>query len=270
MPELPEVETIVRGLRNQLKGKVFSAIEIGWENSIRTDREEITTILPGKRIISLDRRGKYIVFTLQHEWYLIIHLKMSGRLLLQHADDEVHPHVRTSFFFHDGSSLRFQDMRKFGRVYFLQNSDSVLGNLGPEPLADSFTLQEFQSLFEKRTGRLKPLLLNQQFIAGLGNIYADESCFTAGLHPAISVNMLKKKHMKKLYHAIRGVLECGIMNNGASLDEIYQGGSFQNHFCVYGRTGKACTTCQTPIERIVLAGRSTHFCPSCQGGTRRH
>jgi formamidopyrimidine-DNA glycosylase len=136
--------------------------------------------------------------------------------------------------------------------------------LGPEPLADNFSSANFKALFQGRRGRLKPLLLNQEFIAGIGNIYADESCFLAGIDPRRTVDTLSNAELEKLYHALRRALSQGIVFKGASLDEVYRGGEFQNHFQVYGRTDEACYTCGSPILRVVLGGRSTHFCGQCQ------
>jgi formamidopyrimidine-DNA glycosylase len=136
--------------------------------------------------------------------------------------------------------------------------------LGPEPLADDFAVENFKELFQKKKGRLKPLLLNQEFIAGVGNIYADESCFLAQINPCRQVNELSPEELERLYHAIRQALNAGITHKGASFDSVYRGGEFQDHFQVYGRTGEPCLTCGTPIVRIVLGGRSTHYCPNCQ------
>ncbi|MCB9103524.1 MAG: hypothetical protein H6633_04670 [Anaerolineales bacterium] len=136
--------------------------------------------------------------------------------------------------------------------------------MGPEPLRDDFTVDDFKALFRKRSGRLKPLLLNQEFIAGIGNIYADESCFIAKIDPRRPVDTLTEAELERLYHAIRQALNAGIMHKGASLDAVYRGGEFQNHFQAYGRTGEPCLNCGAEIQRIVLGGRSTHFCSRCQ------
>ena len=264
MPELPEVETVVRGLQTPLVGRTFTGVTVLWPNSIRTSIPELIARLPGQRIEALDRRGKYLRFQLSGGDTLFLHLKMSGDLLVEPATETLDPHVRTIFDLDNGHQLRFKDMRKFGRVYLVQNPDQVVGDLGPEPLADDFTPADFAACFQRRSGRLKPLLLNQNFIAGIGNIYGDESCFLAGIHPARQVNTLAPDELEKLYHAIREVLNKGIIFKGASLDAIYRGGEFQNHFQVYGRTDEPCLRCGTPIVRIVLGGRSTHYCPNCQ------
>ena len=265
MPELPEVETVVRGLRGPLVNRTFTGITVLWPKAINTPSvAEIKQRLPGQRIEAINRRAKYLRFELSGGDTLFLHLKMSGNLLVEPADDPLDPHVRTIFDLDNSHQLRFRDTRKFGRVYLVDDPDIVIGKLGPEPLADDFTANDFKALFRNRKGKLKPLLLNQEFIAGIGNIYADESCFAAGVDPRRQVNTLSDEELGKLYHAIRQALNHGIMRKGASLDDVYRGGEFQNHFQVYGRTGENCSQCGTPIQRVVLGGRSTHFCPQCQ------
>jgi formamidopyrimidine-DNA glycosylase len=225
---------------------------------------EIEQRLPGRRIKAIKRRAKYLRFELSGGDILFLHLKMSGNLLVEPATEPLHPHVRTIFNLDNGHQLRFKDTRKFARVYLVNDPDLVIGKLGPEPLDNNFTAENFKSLFHKRKGRLKPLLLNQEFIAGIGNIYADESCFLAGIDPRRQANTLSDNEFDRLYNAIRQALNHGIMHKGASLDDVYKGGEFQNHFQAYGRTGLPCYQCHTPIQRIVLGGRSTHFCSHCQ------
>jgi formamidopyrimidine-DNA glycosylase len=264
MPELPEVETVVRGLRGPLVGRTFTGVTITWPNAIKTPIPDLKNQLPGQRIEAITRRGKYLQFHLSSGATLFIHLKMSGDLLVEPVGEPRHPHVRTVFGLDNGHELRFKDTRKFGRVYLVTDPGQVVGKLGPEPLADAFTCADFKVLFRRRKGRLKPLLLNQEFIAGVGNIYADESCHLAGIDPRRPVDTLTDEELTRLYQAIRQVLNNGIMYKGASLDEVYRGGEFQNHFNVYGRTGEPCLNCGTAIIRIVLGGRSTHFCSQCQ------
>lgn len=264
MPELPEVETVVRGLRGPLVGRTFTGVTVTWPNSIKTPIPELLARLPGQRIEAISRRGKYLQFHLSGGDTLLLHLKMSGDLLVEPAAEARHPHVRTVFGLDNRHELRFKDPRKFGRVYLVDDPRQVVGKLGPEPLADDFSLADFTALFSRRKGRLKPLLLNQEFIAGIGNIYADESCFLAKVDPRRRVETLAKAELARLYHAIRQVLNAGILYNGASLDQVYRGGEFQEHFQVYGRTDEPCYNCGALILRIVLGGRSTHFCGRCQ------
>jgi formamidopyrimidine-DNA glycosylase len=264
MPELPEVETVVRGLRGPLVGRTFTGVTVLWPNAIKTPIPELQQRLPGQRIEAITRRAKYLQFHLSGGDTLFIHLKMSGDLLVEPASEPPHPHVRTIFGLDNAHELRFKDTRKFGRVYLVADPSQVAGPLGPEPLADDFTVEDFKALFQRRKGRLKPLLLNQEFIAGVGNIYADESCFLAGLDPRRQVDTLAEAELEKLYQAIRQTLNAGIRWKGASFDAVYRGGEFQDHFQVYGRTDEPCLNCGTPIVRTVLGGRSTHFCVQCQ------
>jgi formamidopyrimidine-DNA glycosylase len=235
-----------------------------WPNAIRTPIPQLENQLPGQRIEAISRRAKYLQFHLSGGDTLFLHLKMSGQLLVEPTSEPVHPHVRTIFDLDNAHQLRFKDTRKFGRVYLVADPAQVTGKLGPEPLDDDFTVDDFKNLFQRRSGRLKPLLLNQHFIAGIGNIYADESCFAAGIDPRRQVDTLSADELERLYHAIRQVLTAGITHKGASFDQVYRGGEFQNHFQVYSRTGQPCLTCGAEIQRIVLAGRSTHFCSNCQ------
>jgi formamidopyrimidine-DNA glycosylase len=264
MPELPEVETIAQGLRGPLIGRAFTRVTVTWPNSIKTPVPELKSRLPGQRIEAIGRRGKYLQLHLSAGDTLLIHLKMSGELLVEPATEPLHPHVRTIFDLDNGRQLRFKDTRKFGRVYLVADPNKVVGKLGPEPLADDFTSQDFRALFQKRKGRLKSLLLNQEFIAGVGNIYADESCFIAGLDPRRQVDTLSPAELEKLYQALRQTLKAAITHKGASFDQVYRGGEFQNHFQVYGRAGEPCLKCGAAIQRVVLGSRSTHFCAQCQ------
>ncbi len=281
MPELPEVETIVRKLARgepaedglpahpSLIGAVITHAWGNWKNSIRPSIRAVTRTLPGHRIKALGRRGKYIVFTLQAGAdaavrYLVIHLKMSGRISILKTGAPRHKHVHFTCRFESGYSLHFQDARKFGRVYCVDDLEAVTGHLGPEPLAPTFTLRRFRPLIAKKTGRLKALLLNQSFIAGVGNIYADEALWRARLHPCSRAADLDSHQVAALHKAIRAALNDGIHHNGAAIDWVYPDGNYQHFFRVYGRTGKPCRRCRTPIERTLVGQRSTHFCPHCQ------
>ncbi len=264
MPELPEVETIVRGLQGPLVGRTFAYVKVMWPKSIKTPGKELVEYLPGQKITELSRRGKYLQFGLSGGRTLFLHLKMSGSLYVEPTSSQLSPYIRTIFGLDNKYELRFKDVRKFGCVYLVQNPDDVIGKLGPDPLDDNFTFAKFSELFNKRKSRLKPLLLNQEFIAGLGNIYADESCFCAGIDPRRQVNTLSDSELRYLYNSIRQSLEHGIMFKGASFDQVYPGGQYQNHFKVYGRTNKPCYDCRRLIRRYILGGRSTHICESCQ------
>jgi formamidopyrimidine-DNA glycosylase len=270
MPELPEVETVARGLHESLRGRTITGVMVDWPRTIAFPSvEDFVRRISGRRVQSVGRRGKYVVIGLD-QGYLLIHLKMSGRLQVAHASDPLDKHTHTVFDLDDGSQLRFQDTRKFGRVYLVDNLDQVTDGLGPEPLADALSLGEFRRILERRSGRLKSLLLNQQFLAGLGNIYADETLFAARLHPLRKADSLTPDEQAHLYQAIRQVLTLAVASRGTTLDDRGytdangEMGSYQERIAVYGRKGQSCPECGTLIERIVLGGRATHFCPKCQ------
>jgi formamidopyrimidine-DNA glycosylase len=231
--------------------------------------KEFSQKIVGRRVRSVGRRGKYVVIGLD-QGSLLIHLKMSGRLQVTPESKPLDKHTHTIFDLDNGNQLRFRDVRKFGRVYLVDDPEQITSSLGPEPLADEFTLDDFRQILARRSGRLKSLLLNQQFLAGIGNIYADESLFAASLHPLRRADTLAPDDQSRLYESIRTVLGQAVEGRGTTLDD--QGyvdadgetGAYQEQIAVYGRTGKPCRSCQTPIERLVVGGRSTHFCPRCQ------
>ncbi len=264
MPELPEVETIVRGLQKPLLGRTITTARILWKNTIRQPIDEFQRRISYRLIDALTRRGKFLQFQLSGDETLFVHLKMSGSFSVVPNTEPLHKHIRAVFQLDNGHQLRFKDMRKFGRIILTDDPQSVIGNLGPEPLADSFTADDFIALFANRRATLKPLLMNQTFIAGIGNIYASEACFWAKINPHAPADTLSVDDLTRLYHAIQKVLRHGIIAKGASLDDVYRGGDFQNHFQVYGKSGEPCLRCGTPIRRTVLAQRSTFFCPQCQ------
>ena len=271
MPELPEVETIVRDLRPDLGGRAILAAEVYWPRAVATSTvEAFQRRIAGQRVEAVGRRGKYVTLRLSGGDWLLIHLKMTGHLQVMPENAPAEPYVRAVFRLGGGCQLRFHDQRKFGRLHLTGDPKGVLGDLGPEPLADDFDLETFAALLRRRRGRLKPLLLNQRFIAGLGNIYADEALFAAGLHPERSADSLDDDEVAALYSAVRRVLCQGVENRGTTLsdggyrDAKGEAGGNQAYVRVYGRTGEPCVQCGTPIQRIVLGGRSAHFCPGCQ------
>ncbi|MCK5922380.1 MAG: bifunctional DNA-formamidopyrimidine glycosylase/DNA-(apurinic or apyrimidinic site) lyase [Methylococcales bacterium] len=269
MPELPEVETVVRALRQPVVGRTIVGVRSYWERHIAVPSVEgLRKRLVGRRVVAINRRAKYLVFELDGADTLIMHLKMSGHLAVLPADVPAHKHVRTVFELDDGRELRFRDMRKFGKVYLVQDRDDVLGKLGPEPLVDAFTVAVFRERFERRTRVMKSLLLDQSFIAGVGNIYADEALHFAGISPLRHANTLTDDEIERLYAGIRHVLRLGIEREGASIDSYIKPdgtkGDMQNAVHVYSRTGQSCYRCGHLIERIIVGGRSTHFCVNCQ------
>ena len=281
MPELPEVETIVRKLRKGEPverglpaypppvGHVIMRAWTDWPRAAYPSGDVILQRLPNHRIESIGRRGKYILFNLSAPTStLLIHLKMSGRLDVLQAGMPRDKHVHFIFSLDNGYEVRFKDPRKFGRVYFVSDPDIVTGSLGPEPLDSAFTLKVFRRLMGTKSGALKPLLLDQTFIAGIGNIYADEALWRAKLHPLRRAGTLAPDQVAALYRGIRAALADGIRHEGAAIDWVYPDGNYQDHFRVYGRTGQPCRRCGTKIRRMVVGQRGTHFCPNCQRRAR--
>ncbi len=217
----------------------------------------------GQRIERIGRRGKFLRLYL-NQAELLIHLRMSGDLLVEPSEAPLAPHHRLVLDFDDGRRLAFNDTRKFGRVWLTDEPETVLGDLGPEPLDPVFTWQEFHQALQSRRRQLKPLLLDQHFLAGLGNIYADEALHRAKLHPLQLSNQISETQSKELFESIRVVLQEGIRRNGTSIDWVYRGGEFQDYLQAYGQTGNPCSVCGTAIERLIVGQRSTHICPGCQ------
>jgi formamidopyrimidine-DNA glycosylase len=264
MPELPEVETIARNLRPSLVGRQVLSVGLFWPRTLATPgMGEFQQRMSGQRIQAVTRRAKYLHLVLS-DGHLLIHLRMSGDLYLRPSPCSPALHDRLHLALDSGETLAFNDTRKFGRVWLVDDPNQVLGGLGPEPFAEDFTPEAFYTLLHARHRKLKPLLLDQSFLAGLGNIYTDEALHLSGLHPLRQSDTINQEEAQKLFASIRAVLQTGIENNGASIDWVYRGGSFQNLFRVYGRAGQTCLVCAAPIERIVVGQRSTHFCPQCQ------
>ena len=264
MPELPEVETTIRRLEPELVHRRIMALQVNWPRHV-VDLESLQVHLPGHRVTGLGRRGKYIIIYLDPaDQTVLIHLRMSGRLEVLSVNAPEDKHAHTTLVLDDGRALRFSDTRKFGRLILTRDPETVLGKLGVEPLSESFTVDWLSEGVARRTRQIKSLLLDQSFVAGLGNIYTDEALFRARLHPLRRSNTLSGEESAGLLDAIRSVLEEGILRCGASIDWVYRGGDFQNYFNVYRRTGEPCLVCGTPIERIVVGQRGTHICPNCQ------
>jgi formamidopyrimidine-DNA glycosylase len=264
MPELPEVETIARKLKPELTGKIIIEADLRWSRtlaapSVKKFKEQIK----GQKILRVGRRAKYLDISLS-EFDMLVHLRMSGDLFMRESKFEPEKHDRLILKLTGGKSLVFNDTRKFGRVWLTANPENVLGKLGPEPLSRGFTSQWLHTALHNRHRQLKPLLLDQTFLAGLGNIYTDEALHIAKLHPLAASDSLTAEQSRALQAAVRTVLKEGIRRNGASIDWVYRGGEFQNHFRVYDREGKPCPVCGTMIERIIIGQRSTHYCPNCQ------
>ncbi len=280
MPELPEVETVARDLRGLVVGARISGARNYWLRTLRSqDAEAFEAAVRGRTIVGTSRRAKLVVLDLDDGGAITIHLKMTGQLFVVPADRPEDPHVRHVIGFEDGRELRFRDIRKFGRIG-LARRDGPGGDLrgelggqkgfkgfGPEPLEASFTARAFRRGIRGRRGRLKPLLLDQAFIAGIGNIYADEALWAARLHPLRSAVSLRPADEGRLYRAIREILAEAVQRRGSSVDDYTApdgDGSMQERLQVYQRGGEPCPRCGRAIRRIVVGGRATHFCSWCQ------
>jgi len=270
VPELPEVETICIGLRNGIPeqpsiiGNQISEAHVLWNRTIKEPTvEKFVSKIQGQEIIEISRRGKFIVMRLSHD-FLIIHLRMSGDLFYRRNFESPATHDRVIFKFKDDGYLVFNDTRKFGRIWLVVDDNEVLGGLGLEPFDPSLSGLELYKMLQRRSTQIKKLLLEQSFLAGIGNIYADEALHLARLHPLTLSNQIDIDSAEVLLRSIRSVLQDGIRHHGASIDWVYKGGDFQNYFKVYKRTGLPCRQCSTLIERIAVGQRSTHFCPNCQ------
>ncbi|HEU4673126.1 MAG TPA: bifunctional DNA-formamidopyrimidine glycosylase/DNA-(apurinic or apyrimidinic site) lyase [Candidatus Limnocylindrales bacterium] len=268
MPELPEVETVARDLRPLIVGAEIEGATASWPRTLRNlTPEAFDAAVRGRRIEAVGRRGKQLVVDLSGRAALTIHLKMTGQLFVVPRDRPADPYVRLVLRLADGRDVRFRDIRKFGRVGFYEGVDDPLAELGAEPLDDELSVREFRRLIRSRRGRLKPLLLDQTFLAGVGNIYADEALWRARLHPLRSASSLRRPDEARLYRALRDVLTEAVEHRGSSIDDYTApegDGEMQDRLDVYGRTGQACRRCGRPIRRVVVGGRATHFCSWCQ------
>ncbi|MEA2622688.1 MAG: formamidopyrimidine-DNA glycosylase [Chloroflexota bacterium] len=279
MPELPEVETIARELAPLVTGATIAGVWTDWPRAIRhPEPGAFVQQLVGRQILDVGRRAKWLVLSLSGDAVLVIQVKMTGQIFVVPAGTTHDRHVHVRFELADGRWMLFRDVRKFGRVGFYRRGEAgailgaddegeLFGAHGPEPLAADFTLRDFRARLRKRRSRLKPLLLDQAFIAGVGNIYADEALWRARLHPLRLATGLTADDERRLYLAIREVLEEGIRRRGSSIDDYTApegDGEMQDFLNVYQRTGAPCPRCGRPTRRIVLGQRGTHFCSWCQ------
>ena len=279
VPELPEVETVRRGLLDDLPGDSVVDVKVLRKESIgHPGPRQFCSGLTGHSFEDISRRGKYLLFQLDRGAGLAVHLRMSGRLILAESGRASAPHLRVRISLASGRQLQFEDMRVFGRLWYVpagtRFEDVVpgLAELGVEPLAD-MTAAHLARGFARRTQAVKPALLDQGVVAGIGNIYADESLFLAGVSPLRSVKTLKPVELERLVCAIREVLSTAIELGGSTVRDYTNSrgvnGNYQEESWVYGREGEPCRRCTTPVVRIRLAGRSAHFCPRCQSESRR-
>ncbi len=264
MPELPEVETIARGLKDKLIGKTILEVDVLWARTLAMPTVKIfKEQIRGQKITGVSRRAKYLVIQLKN-YNLLVHLRMSGDLILRESKIKPEKHDRLVIRLTGKYDLAFNDTRKFGRVWLTDQPDNVLGKLGPEPLEKEFTAEWLYKSLQARKRQLKPLLLDQTFIAGLGNIYTDECLNIAKLHPLALAYSVKRKQAEALHKAIKAVLKEGIRRNGASIDWVYRGGDYQNYFRVYDQQGRPCPACGSIIKKFTVGQRGTHICPKCQ------
>jgi formamidopyrimidine-DNA glycosylase len=261
LPELPEVETVVRSLSAHVVGRTIQHAEFYSHRVTRGDQAQTVNALVGATILGIRRRGKQIFFDLDHG-LLYVHLGMTGKLLWNQTSGK---HTRALFEL-DSGTLIYDDIRQFGRVEFFEKLPTVLDRLGPDAL--NITFEEFYARLKQHRGQVKPLLLNQSFLGGLGNIYIDEILFAARIHPRASVARISKKRAETLHEKLTEVLRLAIEHGGSSISDYVDGagerGAFQQLHRVYGRTGERCPNCTAPIRRIVVAQRGTHYCPRCQ------
>jgi formamidopyrimidine-DNA glycosylase len=272
VPELPEVETVRRTLASALVGRrIVEVTRIAWERTIAEPSPELfRELLQNRPVTAIDRRAKYLVIRLDRDEALVVHLRMTGRLTIEDGTAEPDGHTHVVLRLDDGQQLFFRDTRKFGRIWLLDAEGLALlhTRLGREPLDEALTAEEFRVVLRRRKGRLKPLLLDQKLIAGLGNIYVDEALWQAKLHPLRTVPSLDDAEIDRLYAAIRDVLANAIERRGTSFSDYRDArglpGDNQNFLNAYDRAGKPCPRCGTPIERTVVGQRGTFFCPFCQ------
>lgn len=270
MPELPEVQTVSMALRNggrgnpAIVGHIIEDVTVLWQKTIAAPSvADFESLALGQRIMDVRRRGKFILIDLVTHT-LVVHLRMSGDLLAFQNNELMPAHVRVDFGLSEGVRLVFNNPRKFGRMWLVADEKEVVGELGPEPLSDDFSATWLFKQLQARKRQLKPLLMDQHFLAGLGNIYADESLFLAQLHPLTISNEVSEVEARNLQTAIQKTLRDAILRQGSSIDWMYQGGDFQNYFNVYQQTDTPCPVCGTTIARMVVGQRGTHFCPHCQ------
>ncbi len=292
MPELPEVETVCRQLDPELRGLTIERLEVLDARWCRPmSPKALQRAVAGSRIAGLGRRGKYLLLALDSERTLVMHLRMTGNLVLVEGESKLDPsegrrlyeaersvserHLRARFTLDDGRELWFTDPRRFGEAFLIDDADldARFAKLGVEPLSADFTPAALGAMAVNRTAPLKSFLLDQSGVAGVGNIYADEALFRARLHPLSPAGSMKAEHLEALRDAVVAALEAGIDGGGASIDDYRDGrgekGTMQDEFLVHTREGEPCPRCDGTVVRIVVSGRSTYYCPSCQVRLRK-
>jgi formamidopyrimidine-DNA glycosylase len=273
MPELPEVETVKRTLNRLIQGKTIARVSVYLPRIIHrpSDSKQFIDLLIGQTIDRVERRGKYLRFLLD-QGVLVSHLRMEGRYGLYEESDPIEKHTHVIFHFTDDTQLRYKDVRQFGTMELWNKGEDEsyppLNKLGPEPLEPSFTLPLFKRMTQGKTTKIKPLLLKQEFLAGLGNIYVDEVLFTARIHPETSADQLSPRKVGQLFHAIKEILQKAVELGGSSVKSYVDGqgemGMFQIQLQVYGKEHEPCPRCNALLSKMVVGGRGTHYCPKCQ------
>ncbi|KKB37616.1 DNA-formamidopyrimidine glycosylase [Bacillus thermotolerans] len=273
MPEMPEVETVRRTLKSLVAGKTVESVEIRWPNIIKKPEqaEQFADALAGETIHDIERRGKFLIFILDH-YSLVSHLRMEGKYHLHQPGEEEEPHTHILFTFTDGTQLRYRDVRKFGTMHLFlkgeEHSSLPLAQLGPEPFSGEFTINYIKEKLQRTERSIKAVLLDQTVFVGLGNIYVDEALFRAGIHPERKARSLTEEEIEQLHKEVVATLQEAIDKGGSTVRSYVnsqgQAGTFQETHFVYGRKGEPCKKCGERIEKIKVAGRGTHLCPNCQ------
>lgn len=279
MPELPEVETTARLVRPRVVGRTILGEEVRWARTLGgMRRAAFRKAVVGARIVGVRRRAKQVVLDLERDGEpagaIAVHLRMTGRLYVDPSSEPLDPYVRVALPLDDGRTLSFLDVRKFGRFVYVEDAEAFLAHLGPEPLDAAFTPQVLWDRLRTRRRMIKPLLLDQGFVAGLGNIYVDECLHRIRVHPERRADTIRRAQAFELHEAIQEVLHAAIARQGSSFDGFYrtpegQPGSYQHEFRVYGKAGQPCPRCASPIRRFVVGQRGTHACLRCQRPPRQ-
>lgn len=272
MPELPEVETVRRGLEKLVLDKKVKKVDVLYEKMIVGDAKEFADKLTGQTIEKIGRRGKYLLFYFSNDLTMISHLRMEGKYYVKKPTDELSKHTHVIFWLDDGTQLRYNDVRKFGRMQLVKTGTeeqvSGLTKLGPEPTEKDFDANTFYKQLQKKKKNIKTALLDQTLVTGLGNIYVDEVLWQSKIHPLTACQKLTLEKANTLHDNIISELDKAIKAGGTTIrsytDAFQKTGNFQFELDVYGRAGEPCRRCQTKIEKIVVGQRGTHFCPKCQ------
>ena len=273
MPELPEVETVRRGLNQLVKGSRIKTVDVLYSKMIQNvTATDFKRRLASQMIHRIDRRGKYLLFRLSNQLTLVSHLRMEGKYAVRQESESLDKHDYVVFHLNGDRKLCYNDTRKFGRMWLIKNGEehsvSGLGTLGPEPTASDLTFAYLKKIMNKSRGQIKPFLLNQSHVAGLGNIYTDEVLWMSQINPKQPANTISDAQIKRLRINIIREIKAAIRGHGTTVftykNAFGQSGSFQHHLHVYHRAGQPCERCGTPIKKIKVAQRGTHFCPKCQ------